>query len=111
MLHNRPTIDLARTGIVVEKTEYDGPHSPNDTKVHSLNGHRPSWGPEAKEDSDSHINQSPGVDKNTPDARHMEWAPDELCAGGVDDSGIAAANRANPACATAPKEKAANHHV
>lgn len=41
----------------------------------------------------------------------MEWAPDELRAGGVDDSGIAAANRADPARATTPEEKTANHHV
>lgn len=111
MLHDRPTIDISRTGIVVDKTEDDGSHGPNDTKVHSLNSHHPRCWPEAKEDSDSHINQSPGVDNNTPDAGQMEWAPDEFCAGGVDDSGIAAANRADPARATAPEEETANQHV
>lgn len=111
MLHNRPIIDLSRTSIVVEKTEHDGTHSPNDTEVHGLNSHHPRRWPEAKEDSNSHINQSPGIDKNAPNAWHMEWAPDELRAGGVDDSGIAAANRADPARATTPEEKTANHHV
>lgn len=111
MLHNRPIIDVSRTSIVVEKTEHDGTHSPNDTKVHGLNSHRPRRWPEAKEDSNGHVSQSPGIDKNTPNAWHMEWAPDELGAGSVDDSGIAAANRADPARATTPEEKTANHHV
>lgn len=92
MLHDRPAIDISRSDIVVEKTEDDSSHSPNDTKVHSLNSHHPRWWPEAEEDSYCHVNQSPGVDKNTPDAGQMERSPDELCASGVDDSGIAAAN-------------------
>ena len=111
MLHDRPAIDLSRTDIVVEKTEDDSSHSPNDTKVHSLDSHHPSRWPEAKEDSNCHVNQSPCVDKNTPDAGQMERAPYELRTSGVDDSGITAANRADPARATAPEEKSANHHV
>lgn len=111
MFHNRPIIDLSGTSIVVEKTEHDGTRSPNDAEVHGLNSHRPRRWPEAKEDSNSHISQSPGIDKNTPNAWHMEWAPDELRAGSVDDSGIAAANGADPARGTTPEEKTANHHV
>lgn len=111
MLHNRPIIDSSRTSIVVEKAERDGTHSPNDTEVHGLDSHRPRRWPEAKEDSNGHVSQSPGIDKNTPNAWHMEWAPHELRAGSVDDSGIAAANRADPARATTPEEKTANHHV
>lgn len=104
MLHNRPIVDLSRTDIIVNQTEKDRTHSPDNTEVHSLDSHLPASWPEGKEHRNCHINQSPGIDQNTPDTGKVERTPNELRAGGVDNVRVVPSGMANPTGAATPKK-------
>ena len=55
------------------------------TPVHFLHTWADPGGPEAEKYDDNVINYCESVDQDTPDTGAMEWSPDKLRAGNIED--------------------------
>lgn len=90
LFHDRSVVNLSRTEKVVKETEKDCAHSSNHAEVHRLNIYHPGSRPKGKEDSNGHINQSPGIDDDTPNPRQVKRSPNQPCTGSVDNNRVTA---------------------